>query len=278
MLRLHGGRAMRFITRELGRLGYRWAYRVIDTRAFGLPQRRLRTFILASRVADPAGMLLGQRERLDWPPDDRRPDASAFGFYWTEGNTGIGWAKESVPPLKGGSGFGIPSPPAIWLRSGRGAGASILVPGITDAERLQGFEPGWTTLPADEPERFRWRLVGNAVSVPVSKWIGERIVAGEQDAPVGERFSTGSVARWPAAAYGDSRRAIAVEATTAPIIPGVRTLLSEFLDRKEAKPLSLPATKGFLSRLERSRLHVPGQFVSALRDHITHLRNERAVA
>ena len=36
------------------------------------------------------------------------------GFYWTEGNRGLGWAVDAVPTLKGGSTIGIPSPPAIW--------------------------------------------------------------------------------------------------------------------------------------------------------------------
>jgi hypothetical protein len=33
----------------------------------------------------------------------------------TEGNTGLGWAIDAVPPLKGGSALHIPSPPAIWF-------------------------------------------------------------------------------------------------------------------------------------------------------------------
>ncbi len=40
MLQLDRGAAMRFLTRSLERLGFNWAYRVVDTRAFGLPQRR----------------------------------------------------------------------------------------------------------------------------------------------------------------------------------------------------------------------------------------------
>ena len=41
---------------------------------------------------------------------------AAHGFYWTEGTRGIGWADNAIPPLKTGSSFGIPSPPAIWNR------------------------------------------------------------------------------------------------------------------------------------------------------------------
>src|SRR5579871_2336675 len=40
MLQLNRGRAMDHITGVLEALGYRWAYRVIDSRALGRPQRR----------------------------------------------------------------------------------------------------------------------------------------------------------------------------------------------------------------------------------------------
>ena len=42
MLRLDRGGAMGFLVDELESLGYRWAYRVVDARAFGIPQRRQR--------------------------------------------------------------------------------------------------------------------------------------------------------------------------------------------------------------------------------------------
>ena len=52
----------------------------------------------------------------------------------------------------------------------------VVTPGIRDAERLQGFDPDWT-LPAEEVRRrgFRWKLVGNAVTVDVAEWIGRRL-------------------------------------------------------------------------------------------------------
>ena len=96
------------------------------------------------------------------------------GFYWTEGLRGLGWAVDAVPTLKGGSTIGIPSPPAIW-NSGDG---SITTPDIRDAERLQGFDADWT-LPALDVggvrRGHRWKLVGNAVSVPVARWVGDRL-------------------------------------------------------------------------------------------------------
>lgn len=31
------------------------------------------------------------------------PPETPCGFYWTEGNTGLGWAVDAIPTLKGGS-------------------------------------------------------------------------------------------------------------------------------------------------------------------------------
>jgi len=128
----------------------------------------------------------------------------ACGFYWTEGYTGLGWAIDAVPTLKGGSTIGIPSPPAIWLPDG-----SLVTPDVRDAERLQGFPAGWTEPALFQPEAkegSRWKLVGNAVCVPVADWLGDRLCHpvtydGNQDQllPVG--------AAWPTAAWGKNGKA-----------------------------------------------------------------------
>ena len=60
MLHLDKGEGMQFLTSELERMGMRWAYRVVDSRAFGLPQRRQRVILLASREADPGPLLFEQ--------------------------------------------------------------------------------------------------------------------------------------------------------------------------------------------------------------------------
>ena len=53
MLQLGRGEAMNVITERLEELGYRWAYRVVDSRAFRLPQRRRRIYLVASLECDP---------------------------------------------------------------------------------------------------------------------------------------------------------------------------------------------------------------------------------
>lgn len=45
----------------------------------------------------------------------------------------------------------------------------------SECERMQGFEPGWTDSVADA---HRYRLIGNAVAVPVVKWIVRGITDG----------------------------------------------------------------------------------------------------
>src|SRR5690606_2016472 len=113
-LALGGGSAMRAITDEFERLGYLWAYRLVDSLSFGLPQRRERVYLVGtarSTGIDPADVLLVDDNPM------ARPTTSigqrAHGFYWTEGFTGLGWAVDAVPTLKNGSSIGIASPPAV---------------------------------------------------------------------------------------------------------------------------------------------------------------------
>src|SRR5262245_11965869 len=89
LLHLNRGRGIAYVTRTLEQLGYRWAYRVVDTRAFGLPHRRERVFLLASRAEDPGDCLFAQDASV---PDSNEVEALAHGFYWTEGTRGLGWA------------------------------------------------------------------------------------------------------------------------------------------------------------------------------------------
>jgi DNA (cytosine-5)-methyltransferase 1 len=264
MLRLHRGQAIREVTQALSRLGWNWAYRILDTRSFGLPQRRLRVFLVASRTEDPRPVLLCEDV-------DEKPCAisgrSACGFYWTEGHRGLGWATNAIPPLKGGSGVAIPSPPAMWFPARR----AILVPSIEDAERLQGFPAGWTAAAAIEPEedRRRWRLVGNAVSVPVAAWLGDRLRQQESYDP--SRDEDLDLAEpWPDAAWGVDGRVAVSPVSAWPIAPP-KVHLASFLKHRP-KPLSTKAAAGFLARLEHSCLRRDDAFVADLRRHIATTR------
>lgn len=265
MLHLNGGRAMRHVTSRLAQLGYRWAYRTVDTQAFGLPQRRRRVFLLASRMEDPRDVLLTDEGLA---PSIRRSGRAAHGFYWTEGNRGLGWAKDAVPTLKGGSGAGIPSPPAVWLPSGR-----IVTPDIRDAERLQGFPPNWTRA-AVEPTGsrhgvgVRWRLVGNAVSVPVAEWLGHSLRRPGRYDPTNDE-ALESDALWPYSGWGFGDKAFRSAASLWPVSKRQQRLAT-FL-RYEPTELSVRAATGFLARLRKSRLRRDENFVEALVQHVARL-------
>lgn len=187
-----------------------------------------------------------------------------------------GWAVDAVPTLKGGSTIGIPSPPAIW----NPCDGSIATPDIRDAERLQGFDADWTQ-PAWEAEGVRrghrWKRVGNAVSVPVARWVGERLSRPGvfDEARIGESVRPGVA--WPKAAFG--RKGTQPQAVSVSMWPMAvpRPRLSEFI-RYKLTPLSARATSGFKSRLDVSPLRYPDEFREALRLYEQRVRRPTAVA
>ena len=264
MLQLERGRAMRTLIEEFEERGYRWAYRVVNSLSF-LPQRRERVLFVATTTdVDPASVLFADEAVPQLAETDL--DARAHGFYWTEGVRGLGWAPDAIPTLKNGSTVGIASPPAILLPSGH-----VVTPDIRDAERFQGFPEGWTA-PAEDVGRasMRWSLVGNAVTVPVARWLGERLAQPgayerQRDVPLPE---TG---RWPRAARSDGKRRMAVTISAYPRWDE-RPALTQFL-RYPGKPLSVRATRGFLSRTERASLRFADGFQDRLRDHLDRMEN-----
>jgi len=258
MLQLAGGQALGVIVAALEELGYKWAYRVVDARAFGLPQRRRRVLFVASLDEDPRTVLFADDagEVKDGPFAGR-----ACGFYWTEGVRGLGWAVDAVPTLKGGSTVGVPSPPAIWLPDGR-----IVTPDLRDAERLQGFAADWTK-PAERVAKtsFRWKLVGNAVSVPLAKWLGLRLASPQPFQISGTRDLVEGKA-WPTNAWNVGQGRFTGDVSEWPK-QVARKPLDEFL-RFEPKLLSEKATAGFLKRVEMGNLRFPAGFLQALREHL----------
>ena len=202
MLALDKGKAMGYLIQEIESLGYRWAYRVVDSRFAGVPQRRRRVILLASQVEDPRAVLFAD-DAGPRPEADYREET--FGFYWTEGRGGLGWAVDAVPTLKGGSTIGIPSPPAIWVPDGE-QGRRFVKPGVEDAEAMQGFPRGWTDMEAFGARRNgpRWKLVGNAVTVGVSEWVARRL-ADPGDVLCDEELWDGA-GTWPTAAWGRTGR------------------------------------------------------------------------
>lgn len=265
MLRLDRGRAMQFLTSELVRLGYRWAYRVVDARCFGLPQRRARVVLLASRDVDPASILFA--DDYASPDLDGKPsildDAQAYGFYWTEGKRGLGWVREGVPPIKCGSTIGIASPPAVWIPARDFFGTID----IRDAERLQGFPADWTDYSSessDSRQSYRWRLVGNAVSTKLSEWVGKRLAS--PSAIAIDAAPLDATKAWPDAAYGSAGGSYSARVGRWASRTKQKEL-SGFL-KYNLKPLSQRATEGFFSRAcESTNIVYAHEFIDSLNKH-----------
>lgn len=265
MLALDKGHAMRFLVQEIEKLGYRWAYRVVDSRFTGVPQRRRRVIFVASTELDPRSVLFADDagERPAWDYGDE-----AFGFYWTEGRSGLGWAQDAVPTLKAGSTVGIPSPPAVWVPKAE-VGRKFLKPTIEDAEAMQGFDRGWTKVDGviDRRNGNRWKMVGNAVTVGVSQWVGGRLAS---PGAVEREYAvwTPRPGSWPTAAWG--------EAGTVWTVPGLSEFplhaeynhLIESIDLTEAEPVTHRGAAGFWSRLQKGNLGRHPGFRGDIVEHI----------
>jgi DNA (cytosine-5)-methyltransferase 1 len=262
MLQLDRGKAMAFLVNELTTMKYRWAYRVVDSRFTGVPQRRRRVILVASRTEDPRDVLfaddVGVRSETDYRSD-------AFGFYWTEGLKGLGWAKDAIPTLKGGSTVGIPSAPAIWLPDAE-PGRKLLIPTIENCEELQGFPQGWTTA-ADVGRRNgpRWKLTGNAVTVGVAAWIGERLASPGTMMASSAPLDSGKP--WPTAAWGDRSGAWRVDISEYPRHePYIH--LRDLLDERGARSMSLRGATGFYGRTLAGKLRFDPAFIADVVEHI----------
>jgi len=265
MLRLDRGRAMNVLVDAFEDRGYAWAYRTVDSRAFGIPQRRQRVvFIASTDTAAPAATLLS-----DDAGDAHLPTrGDACGFYWTEGLRGLGTAFDAVPTLKGGSTVGIPSPPAILCPD-----RSVVTPDIRDAERLQGFDADWTLAALDVAKRgARWRLVGNAVTVDLFEWVGRSLANPRAEFSFIPRPITGP---WPSAAFGDRGERWMADVSLFPRQEPLTPIL-RFL-RYPPKPLSRRATAGFLDRLRRSTLRTPPGFVEGVEHHLATLDSAESI-
>ena len=265
MLALSRGRAMEYLIEEIEALGYRWAYRVVDSRFTGVPQRRRRVLLVASVELDPRAVLFAD-DAGPRPAEDLAEDA--FGFYWTEGRGGLGWAQDAVPTLKGGSTIGIPSPPAVWVPGGA-LGRRLIKPGIEDAEAMQGFDRGWTDVEDLGPRALgaRWKLVGNAVTVGVAKWLAGNMAEPGVVSRDYEMWTPHGRA-WPTAAWGDSGRVWTVPGLSEFPVHGLYSHLANEIDVERAAPLTVRGATGFYSRLQQGNLGRHPGFREDVAQHI----------
>lgn len=184
----------------LEKLGYGWAYRVLDAQYFGAPQRRRRVFVIghSDNRTDIAAKVLFEPEKPRTSfeaSEDKKKEitgtlTTGFGArvfdcdtilnnqFAVESYTLSSFAqyKEGVGTLKASGGdFGGGSETIIK----EGNSIRRLTP--LECERLQGFPDNYTQIewngkPKDQcPDSHRYKAIGNSMAVPVMRWIGERI-------------------------------------------------------------------------------------------------------
>jgi DNA (cytosine-5)-methyltransferase 1 len=179
LLNSHKGCDFAIILRELTKRGYAVAWRVLNARYFGTPQSRSRVFMVA------------------WKDDFRKALSSLFEPV-AGARVGIARKGFITPTSHKKTGAIVPEVAYCvaatsgrhtgndWARSYISYSDRVRRPTASESERLQGFDAGWT-IPLDDyraPIRGldseRYHAVGNAVAVPVVKWIANRITAAKQ--------------------------------------------------------------------------------------------------
>lgn len=195
LLSSHDGRDFAIILRTLADIGYGVAWRVLDSRYFGVPQSRSRVFIVGSLGgADAAGAILFESERGDRHSEKSRSNGEkpVSPFAISVGNPRQGFVKKLAHCLYAESARHTGTD---WSRNyvsypdGR---VRRLTP--LETERLQGFPDNWT-MPEHEVgnantlDSARYHACGNAVSVPVVEWIGHRIVEQLGDQLIEARYA-----------------------------------------------------------------------------------------
>ena len=178
LLNSHGGEDFRIVIDELGKLGYGVAWRVLDAKYFGTPQRRRRIYIVASRRTMRAGEVLfepradAEVPRAGLGKRNQVAKGSPIGIgdspLYVVQHAAIGRKPEAGPQAKGFRNDG-----ETYTLDSRGSADVVCE---TNAAFRVRTSPGVSS----GLDSNRYRAVGNAVAVPVVEWIGRRIQAIEE--------------------------------------------------------------------------------------------------
>ena len=185
LLSSHGGRDFAIVLKALDELGYGLAWRVLNSKDFGVPQQRRRVYIVGVyRDAGSPAEVLFESECGDWNPKANRSNGekSPSLFQTIIGDSVKGPLVKSIAHCiyaESARHTGTDwSRNYVWYPDGR---VRRFTP--NEVELVQGFPADWT-LPSkidsrqtDRIDSLRYHAVGNAVTPPVARWVGERLHA-----------------------------------------------------------------------------------------------------
>lgn len=187
LLSASDGGAMATVVGDLAELGYGVTWRVLDSLAFGVPQRRRRVFLVGHRDrlelavrallvpgsdrAHPDERLTVQRAAITKAAssDDHGPFALRLRHGKPGGGKGPLVTEGYTPTLLKSRELIVGSPTG---------GLRYLT--VEEKEQLQGLPAGWTDVPGVSHAKREW-MTGGCVPVPVARWLGERIVTVDAD-------------------------------------------------------------------------------------------------
>jgi DNA (cytosine-5)-methyltransferase 1 len=162
VLHSNGGRDFGAFLRALGDSGYRWCYRVLDARYFGVAQSRRRIFLVAFRGNDHADWRYPSAALLERPGlCGDRPPKPPKGHEITGCVTSRGGSARCNMHAEEG-----------FLRFAEDGRLRWITP--LETERLMGFEDGYTDI-SKASDSARYKALGNSWCVPVARWVGKRI-------------------------------------------------------------------------------------------------------
>lgn len=179
LLNSNGGEDFRTIVESLGELGYSLAWRILDAKYFGTPQRRRRIYIVGSLGNQRASRVLFDEGAVTPVPRsgigarDIAPRALPTGLgdsdFYAIQHAAIGRKHSAGPGAKGFRNDG-----ETYTLDSRGSADAV-------CSTAAPFRVRKTSGLSKRLDSSRHRAVGNAVCVNVIEWLGQRIVSLERN-------------------------------------------------------------------------------------------------
>ena len=192
VLSSNGGKDFGTLLGCLDQLGYDLEWRLLDTQDFGLPQSRARVYLVGHLRGRSDGWVLSHTQGsggVETPSSKTRGKGSRT-------SSGSIKVTQTNPTKYLSNGREIVG--CLCARDYKGIGSDCVSMGKVivetsleeirlrkltprEYERLQGFPDDWTKIPWNGkpaelcPDGHRYKTMGNTMSVPVVRWIGQRI-------------------------------------------------------------------------------------------------------
>jgi DNA (cytosine-5)-methyltransferase 1 len=178
VLSIDRGRAFGTFLGALGKCGYGFAYRILDARYLGVPQRRRRVFVVGylGNWRPPAAVLF-ERASLSGGSASRRTTQEGAPNIPVHRTAGSG-CHTIARCLTVGEGRRQDYETCTFVPVNNQTMYQVRRLTPRECERLQGFPDDYTLVPyrgklaSDGP---RYKALGNAFAVPVIRWLGQRI-------------------------------------------------------------------------------------------------------